>query len=154
MSLAPKWTPRGFAQRYRTIFREHGDVLLCMHIAAFIFRAPRLIARQDLRTFIQRLRNDRAPRATQERIVRLRTFLLGCGIFATANTCYVRALTLYRFLDAPSADLTVHFGVEHRTNGKERLRGHAWVSCGNTIIEGPPAALEGRIREIPLNGAR
>ncbi len=141
-------------RRLRAIFREPGDLLLCLHIAAFIVLAPRLIAAQDLRAFIKRLRHDRIPRAPQERIVRLRSFLLARRIFARADTCYVRALTLYRYLDAPSADLGVHFGVEHRVDGNERLRGHAWVSRNGSIIEGPPAAIEGRIREIPLNGVR
>jgi hypothetical protein len=123
-----------------------------LHIAAFILRAPRSIASNDLRSFIASLRGGRVPRAHKERIVRLRTFLLGKRLFARANTCYVRALTLYRFLDAPDADVRVHLGIEHRGDARERLRGHAWVSLAGAIIEGPPVAFEGRVHEIPLAG--
>ena len=147
-TFAPKWTPRGLMQRYREVVREPGDLRLCVHIASFIHRAPSLLAANDLRAFVHRLRRHPAPRADYERIKRLRTFLLGRRMFARANTCYVRALTLYRYLDVPDAGLGFHIGIESRDCANDRLRGHAWVTLEGRMLEGPPAALEGRVREI------
>ncbi len=145
---APKWTPRGLMQRFREVVREPGDLRLCVHIAAFIHRAPSLLAASDLRSFVERLRLQPVPRAEYERIKRIRTFLLGRRIFARANTCYVRALTLYRYLDAPDASLGFHIGIERRDRASDRLHGHAWVTIQGRMLEGPPAALQGRVREI------
>lgn len=147
-TLAPKWTPHGFMQRFRNVVREPGDLRLCMHIAAFIHRTPSLLAANDLRRFVEGLRLEPVPRADYERVKRLRAFILGHRFFARANTCYVRALTLYRYLDAPDTSLGLHIGIERRDCASDRLRGHAWVTMDGRMLEGPPAAVEGRIREI------
>lgn len=147
-TFAPKWTPRGLVQRFREVVREPGDLQLCVHIAAFIHRAPSLIAANELQSFVKSLRLQPAPRGNFERVKRLRTFLLGRRSFARANTCYVRALTLYRYLEAPDASIGLHIGIERRDRASDRLRGHAWVTLDGRMLEGPPAALEGRIREI------
>lgn len=147
--LAPKWTPRGVLQRFGRVVQEPGDLPLCLYIAAFIAGAPRAIASQNLPAFIARLRTH-APKARAERIVRLRSFVLSRPMFGRANTCYVRALTLYRFLDADENALRVHFGIERREHAGERLHGHAWVTLDGEMLEGPPAVREGRIREIPI----
>ncbi len=62
--------------------------------------------------------------------------------------CYVRALTLYRFLDPGAALLRIHFGVEPGVDAADRLRGHAWISVGGDIFETPDPVRAGRVREI------
>ena len=103
---------------------------------------------------LEGLRRSRWPRASQERVARLRGWWLWKR-FGDRNTCYVRALTMYRFLGAPQEQLQLHMGIEELAATHDRLHGHAWVSVGGTVIEGPEAALAGRVREIPLpQGAR
>ena len=149
-TLAPKWTPHGLMQRYRRIVCEPGDLRLCWQIAVFVARAPRLIETQDLRSFIDGLRSDPAPRGRYAQVARLRSFVLSKPWFARANTCYVRALTLYRFLDERDGDIGLHFGIERRACVSDRLHGHAWITLKGKMLEGPPEAVEGRIREIRL----
>ncbi len=57
--------------------------------------------------------------------------------FGRHNTCYIRAMTLYRYLDTESERLRLHLGVERRDDPAERLRGHAWVSLDGTIWRAP-----------------
>lgn len=139
----------------RLLVRDPRSVWLALHIGLFIVGAPRKLAKSSLPQFVQRLRRRgvlRAPRAPWERIVWFRTWWLSLAPLRKMDTCYVRAMTLYRFLDAPDRDLRLHIGIEKRECTRERLRGHAWVSLADKTIEGPPAVLEGRIREIPLEG--
>ncbi len=153
-ALAPKWTPRGIAQRWQCIVRESGDPALLLAIGLFIARAPRMVQNSDWRQLLETLRSRPGTRANAQRIMRLRTFWLCKPFFASHNTCYIRALTLYRFLETGGENIGLHIGIEHRTNEHERLHGHAWVTLGDTIIEAPPAALEGRIREIRIRAPR
>ncbi len=159
-SLAPKWTPHGFFQRLSIFVKEPSDLIAALHIGAFIARAPKILRRNDLRTTLRGLRHPgravvKSPRFSHERIVRLRDLCLLIPFLADRNTCYVRALTLYRFLDARDDEVGVHFGIEHRERSTERLRGHAWVTLHGKLLEGPEPVQLGRIREIniPLHGA-
>lgn len=61
------------------------------------------------------------------------------------NTCYVRALTLYRFIHPGKGNLKIHFGVEPKIPPNDRLRGHAWVTIDGILVEAPTPVLEGRI---------
>ncbi len=157
--MANKWTPLGFYQRLRVFVHEPSDLLLALHVGAFIAAVPALLRSGDLRITLANLRAARgrivkSPRLSYERIARLRALCLRVPIFARHNTCYVRALTLYRFLDADDAALGVHFGIEHRDRLEERLRGHAWVTLHGKVLEGPQAVVQGRIREIPIAAER
>jgi len=137
----------------RLAIRDPQSAWLAMHIGLFIVCARRRLARQSLPQFIATLRHRgfmRVPRASSERIVGFRSWWLRLPALQKCDTCYVRAMTLYRFLDAPDRDLQLHIGIEKRESDGERLRGHAWVSLADAVIEGPAAVLEGRIREIAL----
>ncbi len=149
VEFAPKWTPSGIAQRWRLFVGGWDGLPLFFAIGWFIWRAPRALARQDLRTFVRALRRGRRPVGTHSNIQRMRGFWL-TRCFRTHNTCYVRAMTLYRFLDAQSGGLRLHLGIENATAEHDRLHAHAWVSLEGSIVEGPPAAYEGRVREIAL----
>lgn len=137
-------------RRIKALFHSPGDVVLWAAIGLFIVRLPRRIEQsRSVPELLEELRRERFPRASQERIVRLRGWWLW-KFFGACNTCYVRALTLYRFLDARDSDVGLHFGIERRDNSRERLHGHAWVTQHGEIIEGPDEALQGRVREVVL----
>ena len=62
--------------------------------------------------------------------------------------CYLRALTVFRFLDPGAAEMRIHFGVEPGAAGSARLRGHAWITVSGGIVEAPEEVLAGRVKEI------
>jgi hypothetical protein len=135
------------------LLRHPGDVWLLLHIGASIAMTPSWVAKADLRD-PRPLRKSRLrvplPRAEHERIEWLRSWWLRRPLFQRFNTCYVRAIVLYRFLKAQDDEVELHFGIEKREQLHERLRGHAWVTLRGTALEAPPPVYEGRIREIQL----
>jgi len=134
----------------RRLIRRPGDVPLLIAIGWFVATIPKRIERASyVENLLEDLRRSRWPRASQERVARLRGWWLWKR-FGDRNTCYVRALTMYRFLDVPRAQLRLHMGIEAFDPAHDRLHGHAWVSVDGTIVEGPEPALAGRVREIPL----
>ena len=136
-------------RQLRALIRHPHDLVLLPAIGIFIARLPQRIERaQSLPHLLRELRNSRTPRASQARIVRLRGWWMWKR-FGAMNTCYGRALTLYRFLDAPDEAIELHMGIETR-EGSERLHGHAWVTVSGSIVEGPDEVLQGRVREVAL----
>ncbi len=141
----------------RKAIRTPGDVALTARIGFFILRAPRELARTNVPEFLERLRQASRPRARDlasgaERIKRLRGACLALPALWRRDSCYVRALTLYRFLDPGTRKVQVHFGVELPDPRMERLHGHAWVTVDHEMLEGPEAVAGGRIREITQRG--
>jgi hypothetical protein len=137
--------------------RTPSDLALTIRIGVFIIRIPHELARTDLSTFLARLRNAPRPKAHNltvgaERIKRLRGACLAMPALWRRDSCYVRALTLYRFLDPGTRKVEVHFGVELPDPRMRRLHGHAWVTADREILEGPDAVFAGRIREISSRG--
>jgi hypothetical protein len=145
------------ASLLRGAIREPSDIGLLIRIALFIVRAARDLKRTDVATFVERLRNAPRPKATDlmagtERIKRLRGACLSMPALWRRDSCYVRALTLYRFLDPGKGEVNLHFGVELPDAGHRRLHGHAWVAADRAVLEGPAAVLAGRIRELTRRG--
>ena len=135
---------------FRRLVRRPGDIPLLATIGWFVATLPKRIERApDVEQLLRDLRGAKWPRASQERVARLRGWWLWKR-FGDRNTCYVRALTMYRFLDAPPDQLRLHMGIEESDASHDRLHGHAWVSVAGRIVEGPEQALAGRVREIPL----
>ena len=64
------------------------------------------------------------------------------------DTCYLRSLVLFRFVDARGGDLCLHFGVDEPRTPGERLHGHAWVSLNGEPLNPPETLVEGRLREM------
>lgn len=127
------------------------EALLALHMAAFIARVPALLAQSDLPTLLRRMREERnVPRASFETVRVIRGICLRLVPLANRNTCYVRALTLYRYVDVPDAELALHLGIEHRDAAHTRLHGHAWVTRNGSVLEAPTAVTDGKIYEIPL----
>jgi hypothetical protein len=129
------------------------DVPLLLSIGAAILLTPAWIARANLRdpTCLRKssLRLP-IPRGDQRRILWLRGWWLNLPFFRRFNTCYVRAIVLYRFLQAPEDQLKLHLGIERRDDPQERLRGHAWVTLNGSALEAPAPVLEGRVVEIRM----
>ena len=137
----------------RNLIRRPGDIALLLRVGWFIARAPKMVETYAVRDLLAALRAMPGKCSDPQRIARMRTYWLCRPQFRTYDTCYIRALTLYRFLDTGGEPIGLHLGIEHRENREQRLHGHAWVSLGDRILEGPPAALEGRIREIHVRAA-
>jgi hypothetical protein len=127
--------------------------VLCLRIGHFVWRLPRLL---DVRPLPEVLAAIRQPpgRSAEDvdrqvaRVGRLRQAWLNLPPLAARNTCYVRAITLYRFLGAGGGALRIHFGVEPGVSADDRVRGHAWVTHGGELLEPPEPVVAGRVREI------
>jgi hypothetical protein len=122
-------------------------------MACFLSGVARRLGRTSLPAFLRSLRA--APRPSWPdgdggavRIARIRGALLGRRCFASRNTCFVRAATLYRYLDPGVGSLAFHLGVEEASDPGERMRSHAWVSLDGVPLEPPDALVRGTVREI------
>ena len=151
--LAPKWTPRGVVQRLRNVLRQPGDWLLGLRIGWFLWQLPPQMEQLALPVLLERLRTAPRPPAADAvgavaRIARLRQPWLNHPPLASRNTCYMRALTLYRFVDPRGRALRIHFGIEPGVDARDRLRGHAWITVNDEVFEPPDPLLAGRVREI------
>lgn len=141
-----------FAKHLKRSVKDFREVPLLLRIGFFLLNGPRELGGIDLADFLHTLRNAQKARVGRstagfEQVVRLRQFWLSLPILRWRNTCYVRALTLYRFLDSGTGDLKIHFGVEPGARPYDRLRGHAWVTFDGHVLE-EFAVLEKSVREI------
>lgn len=140
-------------RRLRTIVQHPGDVVVSLRLAWFIWRAPRWLDHTQLPEFLQRLGAARRPPAadlssSQERIARLSRPWFRLPRLRAYNTCYLRALMYYRFLDAQGRPMHIHFAVEPGRGAGDRLHGHAWVTAGDEVIEPPLPEVLARSRGI------
>jgi len=140
---SPWWTPWGFALRVPRILRTPSDFIWIARIGWFVLRAPSDLERSHLTDFLGRMRQGPRPgasthRGSVERIVRLRTPWLHLPWLRARDTCYVRALTVYRFVDAPGHDVQLKVGAEWFDRPGGVLRGHAWVTIDDQTVEAPP----------------
>jgi len=148
------WTPLGIVRRFGALIRKPSDAALTLRIAWFMWHASGKLARVGLPGELDRIRSLARPAcddadAGVERIARLRRPWFGLPALRGHDTCYMRALTLYRFLGTPSGDLRIHFVIEPGDEPGARPRGHAWVTLAGRILEEPPElADEGRTRGL------
>lgn len=149
---APRWNPIEQWQRMRRMIREPADIVLTLRLAYFIWRVPEWLNRMPLPQLLQRFdaAHQRAfdADASLERIGRLSRVWFRTPFLSHHNTCYVRALMFYRFLDSSGTRMQIHFLVEPARTQGDRLRGHAWVTIGQTMIEPPPPDVVARSRGI------
>jgi hypothetical protein len=143
---------RGLSWRIHRAFRQPSDLWLALRIGHFLWYAPARMARSALPSLLAELAAAPRPAAPDlgagmERITRLRGLWLRRRRFHSRNTCYLRALTLFRFLDGSHRRVRIHFGVEPGAGG-ERHRGHAWVTIDGELWEAPEANTAGRVQEI------
>lgn len=142
-----------FLRLLRSSIKQIDDIPLTLGIGVFIWKLPGKLSRSDLPQFLDKIRNSPRPsgidtRSDVERICRLRRLWLWLPILSARNSCHVRAMTLYRFLDPRKRQLQIHFAVEPGRNPDDRLHGHAWVTVDGEVLEEPIHLLEGRLHEI------
>jgi len=145
--------PIGFFRRLSRMFKTPGDILLTFRIGLFIYRLPGAMQKSDLPSLLKKFRQASGPWVVDldtgvARIARLRQPWFRLPFLGTRNTCYVRALTLYRFLHAPDSSIKIHFGVEPPRIPGERTRGHAWVTANGKMLEPPDPVVSGRVKEL------
>lgn len=139
---APWWSPWGIAIRLPRIVRRPADVAWLIRVGWFIARLPSDVGRSHLTELLARYASDPRPRAADpttaaEGVIRLRTPWLRLPGLRSRDTCYVRALTLYRFVDAGGGDPQFRVGAEWFDRPGGVLRGHAWVTVDGQTIEAP-----------------
>jgi transglutaminase superfamily protein len=158
--LAPWWTPWGSAIRLAHTVTAASDVPWLIRIGWFVLRLPDDVERSHLEEFLTKIEQAPRPKASDaragtERIARLRQPWLRLPGLRSRETCYVRALTLYRFLDPGAHDLQLRVGVEWHDRPGGVLRGHAWVTLDGAVLEGPPEAdAHDRLQLVELRARR
>lgn len=137
----------------RQALRSPSDLALAVQIARFVLRLPADLGRLDVKTFLRELKHSPRPvtrdlDASVARVRRIALAVLSLPRFWHWNTCYVRALILYRFVDARDGGMQLHLGIEQR---EERLHGHAWLTVGGKVLEAPEDVVLANLREVPLD---
>ena len=120
---------------------------LWLAVGHFILRAPARLGRTALPAFLARLAAQPRRGAEFAEVHRLSRRWLRLAGLRGADTCYLRSLVLFRFVDPRGGDLCLHFGVDEPREG-ERLHGHAWVSLHGEPLNPPPSMPAGRLHEI------
>ena len=116
-------------ERLGRLIQEPADVKLSLQLGYFIWRVPDWLERMPLPQLLQNL-DAAAPAATRgldaslERVKRLSRPWFKLPMLRNRNTCFLRALMFYRFLDRQTSPRRIHFVVEQRRGPGERLRGH------------------------------
>jgi hypothetical protein len=136
--------------------RSPADGWLMIRMGVFIAWLPAKMRRSNVVHVFRELATAPRPRAqtielSYDRIARLRAACLSMPRLWRRDTCYIRALTLLRFLDPGGHHVRVHFGVEQSQSRTDRLRGHAWVSVDGRPLEAPEVVFQGRIHEVPID---
>lgn len=152
MDLNPKPRAMGLFIRFSRNLRQPADLWWLLRIGLFLWRAPRQLERTALPRFLEQIAREPRPpcssiTASVERVGRLQGFWLRRSFFRSRNTCYMRALTAFRFLDAAGQRLRIHFVVEP-LSADGRRRGHAWISVANQPLFVPEGLRLDAVREI------
>ena len=114
----------------------------------FILRAPARLARTELPVFLARIAAQPRDSSNFSHIDRLIRRWLRVPLLRSRDTCYLRSLVLFRFMDPNGGDLCLHFGVDEPRDTCERLHGHAWVSLDGRALNPPGTLAEGKVKEI------
>jgi hypothetical protein len=146
---ARKWAADGLLSGIRRTFQDSGDVALAGRMGFFLLLIARRLDKMPLSELLKEMDENKGMTVRGvERIARLRQAWLASPFLSARNTCYVRAMTLYRFLDSGSKVKRIHFGVEPGVSATDRLHGHAWVTLDSELLEAPEPVLAGRVREL------
>ena len=121
---------------------------LWLAVGHFILRAPARLARTDLQLFLARVAAQPREDVDLIRVARIsRRWLRQPGL-RPRNTCYLRSLVLFRFVNPHGHDLCLHFGVDEPTTADTRPHGHSWITLDGVAWNAPSSFAEGRLREI------
>jgi hypothetical protein len=151
--LTRRWAEDGIWSGIRRTLRDPGDVDLAIRIGLFITLLPRKLASRPLDSLLAEISRTSRARIIHSddavaRIARIRQAWLASPMLRSSNTCYVRAITTFRFLDARQHKMRIHVGVEPGVSATDRLRGHAWVTVDGCLLEAPDPVIAGRVREL------
>ena len=140
-------------KRLGRLIQEPGDCKLALQLAYFIWRVPDWLDRMPLPQLLRDLdaaapQSPRSLDLSLERIRRLSRPWFKLPMLRNHNSCYLRALMFYRFLDRQAAPKRIYFVVEPPRARGERMRGHAWVTVGDELIEPPPPEVVARTQSI------
>ena len=125
-----------------------GRLPLWLAVGHFILRAPARLAQADLPAFLGEAAAQPRVEADFVRVARIsRRWLRQPGLRAR-NTCYVRSLVLFRFVNPHGGDLCLHFGVDEPRTPTERPHGHSWITLDGVAWNAPSTMAEGRLHEI------
>ncbi len=129
---------------------------LWLAVGHFIVRAPARLARSELPAFLGRVAAQPRDGSDFARVATLTRRWLRLFPLRSRDTCYMRSLIFFRFVDVCDGELCLHFGVDEPRIDGERLHGHAWVSLDGKALNAPRTLAQGRLREIyrfsTLNG--
>ncbi len=64
------------------------------------------------------------------------------------DTCYVRAVVLFRFLEGGEGSLRFHLGTEPPRSEGDVPHGHAWVTLEGRELEALPMEIRERVMEL------
>jgi hypothetical protein len=151
--LAPRWSPRGIYQRLHRVFKTPADIPLALQIGYFIWRVPSELEITHLSGMLDGFSQAGRPYANSldagvERLMRLSEPWLRRRFFRARNTCYLRAMILYRYLDPGGEDMSIHYVVEPPRDSEDRLHGHAWVTVSGDVLDVEDFEIIDRSREI------
>ncbi len=151
--FASKWTPLGLWQRVHQMIKQPADVILFWRIGWFLWRAPSWLDRSSLPSLLEKFRSAKRPPSIDpqtgiDRIERLSKPWLRRSFFRARNTCYLRSLMMFRYLDARDHDLRINFVVEPALIAGDRLKGHAWVTIDGNIIQSTAPDIIERTRRL------
>lgn len=143
----------GLVTRLRAKVRGPADLILALRIGWFLWSTPHRMRSTDLPRLLDGIRaaprpTAGDPRSGAERISRLRSLWFALPPMTARNTCFMRALTLYRFLDPAGGELRLHLVVEPARAPGDRLRSHAWVTVDGEVLEEPDLRPSGRIQPL------
>lgn len=140
---------RGAAMRQGQVYRRWG-MPLALKMGLFIWRLAVPMERQGLGEFLGELNRAGRPRCEDlergmARIARLRRRWLRLPGFRRRDTCYTRALVMFRFLDAGTGVLRIHLGTEPPREAGGNVHGHAWVTLDGRVLEPLPEEIMRRV---------
>src|SRR5271154_4111880 len=123
---------------------------MALEVGWFLWRMPGL-NEESLPIFLEKIARERAGRcAKTRRIARWRRRWLRLPGLKSRNTCYTRALVMFRFLEFEDGRgvLRFHLGTEPPRGVGDVPHGHAWVTVDGRELEPLPAEIRGRLREL------
>jgi hypothetical protein len=140
-------------RRWTAVVQRPEDLRFALQLGWFLWRAPAGMQASHLAELLdQTARLPRpaalSPQASLERIERLSRPWLRLPWLRASNTCYLRALLLYRFLDPGDLPMQIVYAVEPDRTPGARLRGHAWVSVGDQPLGLADATIPARSRPL------
>lgn len=117
--------------------RYPADVKLFLQILVAILLLPGKIRRNSLPELLQRIDSGvgSGPRdeAVMVRTVKIVDLLLSYRPLLRYGKCFLRSLTLFRFLRLQGWPVTICFGVRRSEEDESQLTGHSWLA-----LEGQP----------------